>query len=154
MRWFPARGRKELSNSLSLESKEMAGQSPVFIQSAVEGLLDEAVIKRLIEHIGAVPGPTYGKYGKSYLREKVGGYNAAARSSPWVVLVDLNHEEDCAPPLRASWLPHPERGMCFRVAVREVEAWLLADREPGARLLRPPSAAFTPDDPDALQDPE
>lgn len=49
--------------------------------------------------------------------------------TPWIVLVDLDSDHDCAPPLRAAWLPHPAPQMCFRVAVRAVEAWLMADAE-------------------------
>jgi hypothetical protein len=43
--------------------------------------------------------------------------------------------------------------MCFRIAVRAVEAWLLADRERVAQFLgvRP---ARVPHDPDGLDDPK
>lgn len=99
------------------------------ISGAVEGLADEAVFRRLVEHIGAMPGPVHGKNGKHFLRQRLNGYNQAAHRAPWVVLVDLNHDADCAPPLRSSWLPRPAPNICFRVAVREIEAWLLADRD-------------------------
>ena len=56
-------------------------------------------------------------------------YNNAARHAPWIVLVDLDSERNCAPPLQEAWLPHPAPHMCFRVAVRAVEAWLMADAE-------------------------
>ena len=91
--------------------------------------MDEAVLHRLLEHAGFTAGPIYGKKGKHYLQTKVNAYNQAAHRLPWVILVDLNHEADCAPLLRASWLPDPAPMMCFRVAIREIEAWLLADRE-------------------------
>ena len=91
--------------------------------------MDEAVLHRLLEHAGFAAGPIYGKKGKQYLHAKVDAYNQAARRLPWVILVDLNHEVDCVPLLRASWLPDPAPMMCFRVAIREIEAWLLADRE-------------------------
>jgi hypothetical protein len=110
----------------------------VVIYGAVEGLVDEAVVRRLIRHVGAEPGPIYGKNGKVYLRKQVKGYNEAARWTPWIVLVDLNHDADCAPPFQAEWLPSPAPKMCFRVTVRQVEAWLLADRERMARFLRVP----------------
>jgi hypothetical protein len=38
----------------------------VVIYGAVEGLVDEAVVRRLIRHVGAEPGPIYGKNGKVY----------------------------------------------------------------------------------------
>ena len=100
----------------------------VSISSAVEGSLDEAIISRLIRHVGARPGTVYGKNGKPFLKHRIAGYNAA-RHAPWVVLVDLDHEGDCAPPVRATWLSHPAPRMCFRVAVRAVEEWLMADAE-------------------------
>lgn len=105
------------------------------IRAAVEGITDEAVVRRLVHHVGAQPGPVYGKRGKGHLRKRIKGYNNSARFWPWIVIVDLNHDADCPPPLRAEWLPTPATKMCFRVAVREVEAWLLADRERIARFL-------------------
>lgn len=107
----------------------------VVISGAVEGSVDEAVLYRLVAHVGATLGPVYGKKGKPHLRQRIGGYNQAARLSPWVVLVDLDHDADCAPLLLTSWVPNPASRMCFRVVVREIEAWLLADREHLARFL-------------------
>ena len=112
--------------------------SSVVISGAVEGLVDEAVLRRVVEHAGARVGAVYGKRGKNSLRQSVNGYNQAARFGPWMVLVDLDHEAECAPILRASWLPAPAPGMCFRVAVREIEAWLFADKERLARFLGVP----------------
>lgn len=105
------------------------------ISAAVEGLVDEAVVQNLIIHAGATPGPVYGKQGKQYLREKINGYNNAAKRTPWIILVDLDREHDCVPPMRSSWLVQPAVFLCFRVAVREVEAWLMADSERLAAFL-------------------
>ena len=99
----------------------------------MEGLVDEAVLRRLVEHAGGQTGTVYGRKGKSYLRQKIGGFNQAARHSPWVVLVDLDGDAACAPALCSEWLPYPDANLCFRIATREVEAWLLAD---GATLMR------------------
>lgn len=109
--------------------------NPVVISAAVEGILDEVVLSRLIESLGALSGSVYGKNGKSFLLEKLDAYNQAARFVPWVILVDLDHDADCAPPFLQSCLPNPAPYMCFRVAVREIEAWLLADRERLAKFL-------------------
>ena len=110
----------------------------VVISAAVEGITDEAVIKRLISEVGGIPGLVYGKNGKGVLRTKINGYNNAARHAPWVVLVDLDHESDCAPDLCQVWIPARSPKLCFRVAVRQVEAWLLADRERVAGFLSVP----------------
>ncbi len=131
----------------------MTPRGPIMISAAVECLVDETVMRRLVEETGGVLGPVYGKNGKPHLRQRLEGYNRAARLGPWVVLVDLDHDAGCAPPLRAAWLPHPAPGMCFRVAVREVEAWLLGDRERLARFLGV-SASRVPSAPESEQDPK
>lgn len=125
----------------------------VVLTGAVEGLFDEAVVKRLVVEVGGQLGDVYGKKGKAALLKKLGGYNAAARHSPWVVLVDLDRDGDCAPPARARWLPHSEPLMCFRIAVRAVETWLLADRERFARFLGVPVSSL-PRSPEDVDDPK
>ena len=107
----------------------MAAPLPVAVRIAVEGNLDEAVAERLITLCGGQPGKVSPKQGRPYVLEHIGGYNEGARyGGIWFVLVDLDLKPDCAPELVAEALPEPADGMCFRVAVREVEAWLLADR--------------------------
>lgn len=127
--------------------------SGIEISAAVEGLVDEAVVRRLIAHVGATPGPVYGKQGKPFLRQRVTGYNDAAQRMPWIVLVALDHDEECAPPLRNAWLAHPAPLLCFRVAVREVETWLLADAQRLAAFLGV-SRARVPADPERLDEPK
>jgi hypothetical protein len=107
----------------------------VVISAAVEGIVDEALVKRLILAVGGIPGEVFGKNGKLPLRARINAYNNAARYRPWIVLIDLNHEANCAPDLCRAWLPIRSPNLCFRVAVREVEAWLLADREHIAKFL-------------------
>jgi hypothetical protein len=125
----------------------------VAVSVAVEGSVDEAIVRRLILESGGTPGPVYGKNGKASLKARIKGYNNSAKYRPWVVLVDLDHEADCAPDLCAIWLPQRSQKMCFRVAVREVEAWLLADRERLAKFL---SVALTklPATPESEDDPK
>jgi len=127
--------------------------NPVVISAAVEGILDEVVLRRLIEGLGAFPGSVYGKNGKSFLLEKLNAYNQAARFVPWVILIDLDHDADCAPPFLQSCLPNPAPYMSFRVAVREIEAWLLADRESLARFLSV-GVSRIPHDPENLDSPK
>ena len=98
------------------------------IMAAVEGVLDEVVVRKLILAAGAQPGTIYGKKGKPYLHQKIEGFNNAAQYRPWIVLADLDRDAECAPPLRNDWLPSPAALMCFRIAVRAVEAWLMAER--------------------------
>ncbi|MDH5669676.1 MAG: DUF4276 family protein [Nitrospira sp.] len=125
----------------------------VVVSAAVEGDVDEAVVRKLIEHVGAIPGTVYGKLGKASLRAKIAGYNNAARHAPWIVLVDLDHDYECAPPFLNTWLPNPSPFLCFRVAVREVEAWLLADARHLADFLRVPRSTV-PAHPEELTNPK
>lgn len=130
----------------------MATFIPV-VSGAVEGIVDEAVFRRIVRTVRAEPGPVYGKNGKHQLIERLPGYNNAARFSPWLVLVDLDHDADCPPPFRTAALPRPADQMCFRVAVREVEAWLLADRERIADFLDV-NPNWIPRDPEGAPDPK
>jgi len=107
----------------------------VVVSAAVEGIVDEAVVRKLIVQAGGRPGTVYGKSGKPHLRRQIQGYNNAARHSPWIVLVDLDRDAECAPPLCGQWVPDPAQHLCFRVAVREIEAWLMADAETLASFL-------------------
>lgn len=125
----------------------------VVISAAVEGSIDEAVVRRLIVETGGTPGQVYGKNGKASLRAGINGYNHSARYRPWIVLVDLDHEADCAPSLCRAWIPKQEQKMCFRVAVREVESWLLADRERISRFLAVPVSRI-PARPESEDDPK
>jgi hypothetical protein len=125
----------------------------VIISGAVEGLVDEAVLRRLIQWAGAAPGTIYGKHGKPFLRKEIEGYNRAAHLSRWIVLVDLDHDADCLPAFLKAWLPDPAPGMCFRIVVREIEAWLIADAERLANFLNV-SVSLIPHDPEALPDPK
>ena len=123
------------------------------ITAAVEGVLDEAIIQRLSEGVGVTISAVYGKKGKQNLLARLTAYNAAARYSPWIVLVDLDKDADCAPPFVAATLKTIAPFMCFRVAVRAVEAWLMADRERMAEFLRI-SRKRIPENPDATEDPK
>lgn len=124
----------------------------VTVSATVEGLVDEAVIKKLIAHVGADPGEVHVKNGKSKIRKKLEGYIKAACYRPWVVLVDLD-EAECAPRLRDDWSVQPQRRLLFRVAVRAVEAWLLADVAGIAQFLRIGRVALS-SNPEKLIDPK
>jgi len=126
---------------------------PITFSAAVEGPSDEVVLRRVVEHFGATLGPVYGKTGKATLLRQLHSYNQAAQFQPWIVLVDLDRDTECAPPARAQWLPTAAAHMCFRIAVREVESWLLADRETLADFLGV-ALSRIPISPEALDDPK
>jgi hypothetical protein len=121
------------------------------ITIAVEGDLDERIAVRLVEEAGGVVHLVHGKLGKPWLQKQIGGYRHAARHARWFVLVDLDRDS-CAPALRDEWgVDGGVKGLCFRVAVRSVESWLLADRERLARFLGVARTRI-PLDPDGLSD--
>ncbi|MFH1139995.1 MAG: hypothetical protein V1816_28270 [Pseudomonadota bacterium] len=121
--------------------------------AAVEGLVDEAAARKIIALAGGVPTGVFGKNGKSFLRKQMRGYNNAARVAPWLVLVDLDQDADCVPPFLEEWVPDPSPFLCFRVVVREVEAWLMADTESLASFLSVPRGKI-PSNPEQLPDPK
>ncbi|MCL4212089.1 MAG: hypothetical protein HRU76_06770 [Phycisphaeraceae bacterium] len=123
------------------------------ISIVVEGDADEAVARRLVEHVGGMSGTVYGRSGKAKVLSSVHGYTNAAQRSPWFVLIDLDRDAECAPTLRAACLPRVSKWLCFRIAVREIESWLLADRQSLARFLGVRERAI-PRDPDNDPDPK
>jgi hypothetical protein len=107
------------------------------INIAVEDDLSAVVLRRLLNHSGKdyCVGVTYGLTGFGYLKRTVHGWNAAARGIPFVLLTDLD-TYSCPPQLITDWLKVPVHpNLVFRVAVREVEAWLLADSDNLGRFL-------------------
>ena len=48
---------------------------------------------------------------------------------------DIDNDADCAPSIREEWVPAPAPNLCFRIAVREVEARPMADAQTLARYL-------------------
>lgn len=131
----------------------MAQPNRITISGAVEGDVDEAVLRRLLLQVGANQGTIHGKQGKPFLLKRLDGYNRAAQFTPWAVLVDLDHDADCAPPFCRNWLPNPSPYMCFRVVVREIESWLFADRERLARFLGV-RASLIPEQPETVECPK
>jgi hypothetical protein len=127
--------------------------TPVVLTAAVEGLADEVLLKRICSSVGVSVGQIYGRYGKSYILARLNGYNHSAQFRHWVVLVDLDDDGTCVPEVLPQWLPTPSRLMRLRVAVRALEAWLLADTERIAKFLAVPVAEI-PADPDRVADPK
>jgi hypothetical protein len=127
--------------------------TPAVVTGAVEGIIDEALLRRICEHVGTQAGTVYGKSGKIYLLQRLPGYNNSARHRHWAVLLDLDNDGACAPEILPVWLPLPSALMALRVAVRELEAWILADQEriAGYLAVRP---AEVPANSDVLDHPK
>lgn len=127
---------------------------PVPINFATEDELSENVLLRILESIGGYAvGTSYRRGGFGYLRRTIRGWNRAARSTPFLVLTDLD-AGSCPAELIRVWLPDPKHpNLLFRVAVREVESWLLADKDNLADYLKI-SSDLMPSSPDDILDPK
>jgi hypothetical protein len=123
---------------------------------ATEDELSEAVAHRLVREARGsedeIKCVRQGGFG--YLKRSLKRFSEAARTHPVLILTDLD-KADCAPNLVSEWLGPGERPsrFVFRVAVREVESWLLADREAMARFLNVSSARIERDC-EAIADPK
>jgi hypothetical protein len=128
----------------------------VGIYIAVEDALSEAIAIRLITEYTALDVQRIlRKGGNGYLKSNFKNFCEIARTvSPVLLLTDLD-SKPCAPFLIEQWstqMNHPlPSNLLFRVAVREVEAWLLADHVGMQSLLQ---RTITYENPDALQDPK
>ena len=126
------------------------------IALATEDELSEAVGVRLVAK--TVPSLEIGlrlrKGGFGYLRSRLNNFYQIARRQPVLLITDLN-SYPCAAALIAEWSRRIPRndGLLFRVAVREIESWLLADHE-AMRSLLGSRATRLPEHPDTLADPK
>ena len=128
---------------------------PVSVDLLVEDVLSEAAATRAVAASMSplVVGVTHGKQGFGYIKKRIAAFNRAALGSPYFALTDLD-EAPCAPGLIQDWLPEtPSPNLLFRVAGREVESWLLADRDRFASFIGRPSSQLPPDA-DAEPDPK
>lgn len=96
---------------------------------------------------------SYSEGGFGYIKNNIRGFNNAAKGCPFFILADLDNT-DCAPTLIKNWIREPlHQNLIFRVAVREVEAWLLADIEGFSKYTGLSQVNF-PTAPEEIQDPK
>lgn len=121
------------------------------VSVATEGRIDEAVARRLLSEAGHDVGDCYGGRGKGDLDARIERYCRAADHWPWLVLRDLDSDAPCPSDLVSRLAPEPGEFFHLRIAVPQVEAWLLADRGNLAGAL---SVAITriPSVPESLLD--
>lgn len=93
------------------------------------------------------------KNGAGYLRSNISKWAQLARRHPVVVLTDLDRLA-CPVDLLASWQIglHSSRDLFLRIAVREVESWLMADHQALRKLIGPRGAL--PAHPDEIAEPK
>jgi hypothetical protein len=124
-----------------------------WVHAAVEGAVDEAVARKVIAFSGHGVAAIHVLGGKPELDARIDGYNHAALRFPWLVLRDFDRDAPCPPALVGRLLPSPASSMCFRIAVRSIESWILADADGFAREFSV-SRAKIPRDPDSEADPK
>lgn len=121
---------------------------------AVEDALSEAVSLRILMSLGITVGQRLGLRGKGYLQNKAQSLNRTARGLAVFMLADQDSRSQCPPQLIASWIKGPRHPhFLLRVAVMEIESWVMADRRGIARFLAIPSNKI-PNDTDALPRPK
>ena len=126
---------------------------PILI--AVEDALSEAVLRAMFEQSSRTfaVGHCLGREGSGYLKNNMRKFNKAAIGIPFFVLTDLD-QTDCPPTLINRWLTvQNHENLIFRIAVREIESWLLAHREAFASFLGIQKSQL-PLSPDDLEDPK
>lgn len=126
------------------------------IYIATEDNLSEAVAGQMVDEINPrlTIAVRMGRKGNGYLKQKLHGLNETAHHVPVFLLTDLDRSQ-CPPMLIESWRNGRvlANEMIFRVAVREIEAWLLADRQSFAHFTNAPINRV-PLNPELLDDPK
>ena len=127
-------------------------QTPINL--LVEDPLGDVVLRKILEKSSGnfCAGVCYGLRGYNYIKDKISGFNKAARGTPFLVLVDL--EAECPPLQIVEWLPAPRHpNLLFRIAVKETESWLICDRIGLASFFSVSSSLITRNT-DEIEDPK
>lgn len=106
---------------------------------AVEDELGEAVSTQLLKRFDIEIWDTVFGEGYTYLQRKAVEFNRSASGAAIFMLTDLDSPQNCPPRLIQSWIKgalNPQ--FFFRVAVMEVESWVMADRDGIANFLSIP----------------
>lgn len=132
----------------------MAGINVVL---AVEDNLSQSVGSRLLREVNIGIDLCIGKKGITELKKRLPNFLQMAKRQPVFLLIDMDRPTrrlPCVPELVKNWMGttlRPDK-LLFRVAVCEIESWLLADHE-GMRALFGNSTKL-PDFPDTVPDPK
>jgi hypothetical protein len=123
---------------------------------AVEDVLGEVVCRKLLTQERILVQQTVGLRGNTFLRAKALDFNRLSLRVPVVMLTDLDHSDLCPADFVRSWLQSAERAPRFflRVAVHEVESWVIAHRSAFADFVGVSQQAILPRDTDSIVDPK
>ena len=97
---------------------------------ATEDVLSEQAGLCIATEAGLLVVKQVRRNGSGYLKSRIPNFCQMASFQPVVVIADLDQVQ-CPSQLLADWLGQCERpdDLVIRVAVREVESWLLADHQ-------------------------
>jgi len=113
----------------------------VFVNIVAEDRLSEAVIRRLLHEspLQLSVGRVFSGHGRGYISSRINGFIRAAQYVPFVIVMDSDVDA-CAQRvlLRLNLIERPPNCI-IRIAVHEVESWLLADTKGIASFLGIPS---------------
>jgi len=108
----------------------------VYITIAVEDPLSEAVVRRMLQQSDKnyCVGNCLMRSGFGYLKSKINEFNKASRKTPFFVLTD--QDIGCPPEkINSRFNDSPNSNLIFRIAVMEIESWVMADRKAIADFL-------------------
>ena len=125
------------------------------VSIATEDILSECLVCHLLtqERPDLTISPIR-RSGFGYLKMKLPGLNETAHQLPVLMLTDLD-QEHCVTALKQKWFGSlkPAPLLQFQVAIREVEAWLLADSVNLAKFLKVATSKI-PTQPELVPDPK
>ena len=131
--------------------------SELRISLAVEDDLSEVVLRQILRRSGRpyAVARCLKRGGFGYLRKKIRDFNNAAKNGlAFLVLTDMDNIASCPPAKIRTWLSEPiHPNLLFRVAVVEVESWVMAHREGFANYLGV-DVVQIPQNVDSISDPK
>ncbi len=128
--------------------------NPKSVILAVEDKLSELVSARVLSSLGINVSVTLGLKGKSYLEQKARSLNKTAQGFPVFMIADQDSAAPCPPTLINSWVGRNRSPQfLLRIAVMEIESWIMADRRVIADSLSIPLNRV-PGNPDLIGQPK
>jgi hypothetical protein len=120
----------------------------------VEGFTDEIFVKRCFADIGLQVGTVYGKHGVDYVKNKAQAFSVFGQYSDMLILADfMDMNAACPPQARQMLVANIPAKALVRLAVNEIESWMMASRTELASYFNI-SAARIPAVPDQVVDPK
>lgn len=127
---------------------------PIPLNLVFEDQISEFVMIKLANKTGKfLISNSYSEGGFGYIKKNIRGFNEGSKGCPFFVLTDLD-KTDCASSLIEDWLREPiNPNLIFRIAIKEVESWLLSDIDGFSKYTGISKTNFF-DNPEELLDPK